>query len=99
MAGMVCMKSRTGFMTALTRSDRAAQMPSGIANTRVTSVATRTSESVDMASDQSPTESTSAKPAKASPPASRPRSHQAAMARMPANSSGAGAERTATSPS
>lgn len=99
MAGMVCMKSRTGRRTALTRSDRAAQMPSGIANTSVTRVATRTSDSVDMASDQSPTESTSAKPARASRPASRPRSHQAATARMPANSSGAGAESTATRPS
>lgn len=99
MAGMVCMKSRTGRRRALTRSDLDAQMPSGIAIARVTRVATRTRDRVDMASSHRPRESTSAKPAKASRPASRPRSHQAATARMPAKSSGAGAERTASMPS
>ena len=56
---------------------RAAQMPSGTANTRAMTVATRTSESVSIASSHSSSESIRAKPAKASAPASRPRSQQA----------------------
>lgn len=96
---MVCMKSRTGRSTALTVLERAAQMPSGTAITSVTRVATSTSERVDMASSHSSMESTRAKPAKARAPAVSPRSHQATIARMPAKSSGWGAERTASMPS
>lgn len=69
---MVCMKSRTGRRTALTRSEREAQMPSGIAKNSVTRVATRTSDSVDMASDHSPTESTSARPHEGQQPREEP---------------------------
>lgn len=48
-AGIVCMKSITGLTMALTVSLRAAQMPTGMAMTIVTSVAIRTSASVCIA--------------------------------------------------
>lgn len=99
MAGMVCMKSRTGRVTALTVLERDAQMPSGTASTSAMMVATSTRVRVSIASSHSSTESMTAKPTKASTPASRPRSHQAMTATMPAKSSGAGAERTAAMPS
>ncbi|CAM5312272.1 hypothetical protein SGLAM104S_00778 [Streptomyces glaucescens] len=97
--GMVWSRSRTGRTVALTRRERAAQMPSGTAITRAITVATRTRERVDMARSHRSRESTSAKPAKASTPATRPRSHHASTARMPASSSGSGAASTASMPS
>ncbi len=91
---MVCMKSMTGRVTALTVLERADQMPRGTAITSVMMVATSTSDRVDMASSHISIESISAKPAKARTPAVRPRSQHATTARMPASSSGSGAART-----
>lgn len=93
--GIVWSRSRTGRRTALTVVERAAQMPSGIEITRAMSVATSTRASVDMALSHRAIESMSANPAKARAPATRPRSHQAATARMPARRSGSGAVSTA----
>ncbi|CAM5260581.1 hypothetical protein SCYAM73S_03453 [Streptomyces cyaneofuscatus] len=72
MAGMVCMKSRTGRTTALTVLDREAQMPSGTAMSSVTRVATSTRVRVSIASAHSSTESMKANPTKASRAAGTP---------------------------
>lgn len=93
------MKSSTGRRTAETVRLRADQMPSGTASTMVITVATSTRDKVSMASSHCCTETTTARPAKASTPAVRPRSHSARTARIPASSSGAGACSTASRPS
>lgn len=97
--GIVWSRSRTGLTVALTARERAAQMPSGRDTASAISVATSTRDSVDIAWSHRSSESIRAKPAKDSTPATRPRSHQASTARMPASSKGCGAVRTASMPS
>ncbi len=82
-----------------TRAERAAQMPTGTETTSAMSVATRTRDSVTIASSHSSRESMKANPAKVRKPAKVPRSQKAMTARMPARRSGWGAWRTASMPS
>lgn len=93
------MKSRTGRTTALTRLERAAQMPTGTEMTNAMIVATRTSDSVIIAWSHSSRESMKANPTKVKTPATVPRSQKATTAKMPARISGCGAWRTQLMPS
>lgn len=93
------MKSSTGRTKALTRSERAAQMPTGTEMTRAMIVATSRSARVTIAFSHSPRESMKANPTKERTPATVPRSQKASTAKMPASSSGSGAWRTALMPS
>ncbi len=93
------MKSSTGRTSELTRSERAAQMPTGTATTSAISVATSTSDSVIIAFSHSSIDTMNAKPRNVRTPASAPRSQKAITAKMPTSSSGSGAWRTALMPS
>src|SRR5690606_7418690 len=93
------MKSRTGRTTALTRAERAAQMPTGTAMTRAITVATMTRASVTIESSHNSMESRKANPKKVRTPPKVPRSQNAITAKMPQRISGGGACRTAWTPS
>lgn len=93
------MKSRIGRTKALTRSDRAAQIPTGTEITRAITVATSTRDSVTIESSHNSMESRKAKPTKVRTPARVPRSQKAMTAKMPQRISGSGAWRTALTPS
>jgi hypothetical protein len=60
---MVCMKSSTGVMIRLTRSDSPAQIPSGMLNSSAMITADRVSARVSMLSCHSPCSPTTIRPA------------------------------------
>ena len=98
-AGIVCIRSMIGLITALAARLRAAQIPRGIAMRAAITLATKTSASVCIAADHCSMLMISRNPSSEPMAKFQPRTTSPITAKITASTSGGGAKSTTISPS